>query len=298
MLGRVILYLCGGLGNQLFQYAAARALAMRFNVPLRVDIREGFRRDHMYRRSYALDKAGLHVTETSLFDRWLMKQFAPWDWMGAAHPASVYYRRFGSLRIENSNRFLPEIAHSPVSAPTLLAGYWQSESYFSDLSTLLRAELRLPRPLNPRVLELGKQMRAAPSIAIGLRLYEETADPLLHARNGRETPLIEVANLARQLQLRHPDAQIFCFSTARSAVLQTLLLPQKTTFITPDSGFTDTLDSLWLLSQCRHHVFNNSSFYWWGAWLSETEYAGFDQDILAADSFINEDAIPERWRRF
>ena len=49
----LLLRLRGGLGNQLFQYAAGRALALRNHVPLWLDPTSGFRGDP-YGRSYDL----------------------------------------------------------------------------------------------------------------------------------------------------------------------------------------------------------------------------------------------------
>ena len=52
---RVIVRIGGGLGNQLFQYAAARRLAVRNNVPLTLDHISCFPRD-VFNRNFLLDK--------------------------------------------------------------------------------------------------------------------------------------------------------------------------------------------------------------------------------------------------
>jgi len=54
MAGRVTVQIAGGLGNQLFQYAAARPLALHNGVPLAIDQLSGFTRD-FYQRKYRLD---------------------------------------------------------------------------------------------------------------------------------------------------------------------------------------------------------------------------------------------------
>ncbi|EKD98147.1 MAG: hypothetical protein ACD_23C00563G0001, partial [uncultured bacterium] len=51
----VIPRIYGGLGNQLFCYAAARRLALVNNADLAIDDVSGFVHDHAYRRQYQLD---------------------------------------------------------------------------------------------------------------------------------------------------------------------------------------------------------------------------------------------------
>jgi hypothetical protein len=81
-------------------------------------------------------------------------------------------------------------------------------------------------------------------------------------------------------------------------LLKKLNLPKKTIFVTPEDGYTGSIENLWLLSQCKHHIFNNSSFYWWGAWLSSKFYKNNNQTIYAADNFINKDGLPKSWYKF
>ena len=51
---KIYLYLNGGLGNQLFQYAAARNLAIRNNAKLIIDISTGFTLDLKDHRKFSL----------------------------------------------------------------------------------------------------------------------------------------------------------------------------------------------------------------------------------------------------
>ena len=58
------------------------------------------------------------------------------------------------------------------------------------------------------------------------------------------------------------------------------------------------MDKIWLLSQCKHHIFNNSTFYWWGAWLSSINHKHSDQDIFASDNFLNDNIVLNKWKKF
>ena len=52
---KIISLVVGGLGNQLFCYAAARRLALVNDAELVINDVTGFARDHVYKRRYQLD---------------------------------------------------------------------------------------------------------------------------------------------------------------------------------------------------------------------------------------------------
>ena len=58
--------LMGGLGNQMFQYAAGRALAAAHSAELVLDTKTGFVRDRLFRRSYALDPFPIRAREAAM----------------------------------------------------------------------------------------------------------------------------------------------------------------------------------------------------------------------------------------
>jgi hypothetical protein len=59
--GRVFVYLKGGMGNQMFQHAAGRALAARNQMEFAFDVHSGFACDRVYRRTFSLGGFPLHA---------------------------------------------------------------------------------------------------------------------------------------------------------------------------------------------------------------------------------------------
>ena len=53
---KIYLYLCGGLGNQLFQYAAAKNIALKNNAKLILDTSTGFICDFRDFWNFSLNK--------------------------------------------------------------------------------------------------------------------------------------------------------------------------------------------------------------------------------------------------
>jgi hypothetical protein len=293
----LVIVLKGGLGNQLFQYAAARALADRAGADLAIDAWTGFARDHRYRRRPALTSFVIRGRPASLFDR------ARYWWLEARRrtrgmPSEPVLRSWaGTFLLESEQRFLPEIHDASWSGTALLDGYWQSERYFIDRPGL-RGELTPPAPTRTEALQLGSRMSDEDSVAIGLRLYEEAADPAAHAREGRMKSTAELRNAIHRVLDGSPGRRAYLFCTHRPAILEELRLPAGTTLVTPHEGFADATETLWLLSCCRHHVITNSSLYWWGAWLANPPAGLPDRQVLAADNFINRDAVPARWSKW
>lgn len=78
-LSYIVARLFGGLGNQLFIYAMARALAVRNAVPLKLDTESGFRNDRTYGRKYLLDQFNIMDSRASAAESFLfpgVREFA------------------------------------------------------------------------------------------------------------------------------------------------------------------------------------------------------------------------------
>ena len=72
---KIYLYLCGGLGNQLFQYAAAKNLAIVNNAQLIIDTKSGFITDFRDFWKFSLDKKNLKniVLKKNILIFWLYR---------------------------------------------------------------------------------------------------------------------------------------------------------------------------------------------------------------------------------
>jgi len=292
------IFLNGGLGNQMFQYAAGRAMALHNRADLVLDTWSGFARDYQYRRHYELDLLPVQARQATVGERlpiWLYR------FENKLHtpPLGINQKRiYGQFLVENELRFLPEISATSVSKTAWLIGYWQSPLYFEKYAATLRSELMPPTPIAPKFLELGAAIRDSESVALGVRLYEESTDPAVHAREGKIKSIADINRAIERLRAQRPNAKFFVFCTHRSQALLELKLPENTIFATHDDDYEGTIERLWLLSQCRHHIITNSSYYWWGAWLSQSLHKHEKQLVFAADNFINEDSICANWERF
>jgi hypothetical protein len=286
-------HLMGGLGNQMFQYAAARAIALRNDARLYVDNRTGFARDKVYRRTYEL---GAFPVEAAVAGAWkrgpFMLDTVERKLFGGTKQV-ISNRVWGSFIQEFEQTFLPEVARYPMVSNTWMRGYWQSEAYFRDVAESIRRELTPPTPTKREFVDYGELMRTCSSVAVGIRLFEEVPGASKTGVGGL-TPLQFFTDASRVLAETVRNPVFFVFCTHAAAELSSLNLPGKVHLVTHDNGFQGSLERLWLLAQCQHHILSNSTFYWWGAWLSESQYP--NSQIIASPLFANDDTIPARWK--
>jgi hypothetical protein len=288
----VTVHLNGGLGNQMFQYAAGRGLVARTGADLVLDNRSGFARDKVYKRTYELDAFPIAARLARPLEiAPLVFEAARQKFVGAA-PTAVSERVYGSYLLETRSEYMPEIASFRPRGDAWMRGYWQSEQYFSDCGTAIRDELTPPPPTARHFLAAARHMATVNSVAVGVRLFEEVPGAAKTGVGGL-TPIAFFNAAARQLSATVPAPEFFVFCTTDSPQLRTLDLPGPLHLITHDHGFEGSLDRLWLLTQCRHHLIANSSFYWWGAWLRDARAAG--TQVIASPLFPNRDTIPGRW---
>ena len=71
------------------------------------------------------------------------------------------------------------------------------------------------------------------------------------------------------MEERVPNAHYFLFSDKPDATRNRIPLPEeRMTLVHHNQGDEKAYADLWLMSQCQHFIIANSTFRWWGAWLS------------------------------
>jgi len=260
----VIAKIVGGLGNQLFCYAAARRLALANGANLCLDL-NFFRSDIYYGRQYRLDQFDLAMHETIRAPRRLPAVLDHYGWR--------VERRLGSLRLlpgrdclveRDPYRFEERLLGFRVTRPTVLDGYWQDERYFTDIAPILRKELRFKIEPDSEQRNIAARINAANAVAIHRRLHE-AAPARPPAREAGLTPGY-YARALREISSRTGDCHLFCFGD--DPLKSDFALPgdMPSIFVHNPGPGGEAID-LWLMSQCRHFIVANSSFSWWAAWL-------------------------------
>ena len=258
----------GGLGNQMFQYAAGRRLAWHHKTQLRIDL--GFlkgRQEGVIPRTYELihfninaliAKAGEVAEITCLGDNIL-------------HTIFIRAKQIIGLAKLSPNVFMERYFHFDpglmnASDNIYLEGYWQSPKYFEEIEDIIREEFTVRYPQSGRNKELSAAIASCDSVSLHVRRGDFLSNPQTceaHGVLGTRYYDLCIDYVADRVAAPH----FFVFSDEPEWAKDNLKIPFDATFIShngQDKGYED----LRLMSQCKHHIIANSSFSWWGAWLS------------------------------
>lgn len=271
-----------GLGNQMFIYAAARALALRTGRALRLDLQSGYRDDGFGRQVQLTALPGIADTWTDADPvprrytdkshqprRRSLEKRLPANW----RPVHIERRRAGGEQLTRLK---------PKRRDVVLVGYWQSEAYFEDHADTIRRALQPPAPERDEVRRLGEQLAQDRSILLHIRRerypYRLSPDYYNQALSGLGQELDEVPVCVFGDDLDWAQRSIDFGGRA-------------VRWMTGHSN----LEDLWLMTRCRHAVIANSSFSWWGAWLGgDAEASG---RVVCAPSHFGFPIRPARgWR--
>lgn len=242
----------GGLGNQLFCYAAARSLSLKHQRKLLLDNQTGFRNDY-YQRSFRLGFLSLPNEVILLND-------------ASFYPSKIWRRisKFIPLRFRYYLRDKYLSPQELLKAQTLksqvyMDGYWQSEDYFATIKPILINEFQMAQPLPVLASGLRQQILESNSVMVHIRRKEYS-----HLLNeGYYAQAIEV--MKQQVK----DPVFFVFSDDFSWAKQSGIFKNQEPIWMDSLQGLDELIDFELMKSCRHAIVANSSFSWWAAWLIE-----------------------------
>jgi glycosyl transferase family 11 len=265
--------LIGGLGNQMFQYAAGKALAERHRVPLALDI-SGFR-DYPL-RAFLLDR--LRVPEaTSIVPaeprKPNQKNFARARWKARID------RVFGKAGLpklgQSPNEYRePHFHYDPVfeclGPQTAIFGYFQSERYFSSIADSLRDWFSPRQPLSEGATAALAQIQLSRlPVSVHVRRGDYLNPSTMEVHGILGSPYYRAA-IDRIESALGSKVDYFVFSDDAAAAEQVLDFLPTSRFNHVRGDPKHPWEDMTLMSRCRHHVIANSSFSWWGAWLNSS----------------------------
>jgi len=255
----IVVRLSGGLGNQLFQYAAGQRLAKLHHTELVLDT---YWYAHTPRRDTPRTYELWHYPVQA---RLAVKAESLWCRMHGGRIARrlpFLPRRWANFR-EKGFAFDAAVLRLPDDV--YLDGYWQSYRYFEDIGNSIREELSPLDDMGAQDNFIAAQMRDTQSVSIHIRRGDLVSSPAAaqHGVCGLDYYCAAVQRVCSEV----PAARFFVFSDDPSWTRKNLVLSGDTTFVA-HNGAATAFQDLRLMSLCKHHIAANSSFSWWGAWLN------------------------------
>lgn len=284
----IVFYGQGGLGNQLFQYATARRLAVRHDCPAVLDSYWfGHSRPGETIRPLELVRypVAMRVANESEQRRW--------KWMRGR--LVRHLQPLLPLQLVREQGFGVHKAALTASRNSYLLGFWQSEVYFADIRGHLLKELTPiapPAPADQAVIDLmGKGTAVSVHIRRGDYVTSQSASAF-HGLCSMDYYRAAVQYVAERVE----NPTLFIFSDDPQWTRTNLSLPFPTHYVEHNQP-ADAFQDLRLMSLCRHHIIANSSFSWWGAWLSEQQGVVVAPARWYAADRPTPDLLPPHWVR-
>ena len=294
----VIVSMYGGLGNQLFQYAAARSISLRCSQSIAVDLawfEEVLSSTTTTQRKFSLDPFKLPI-----------KLFSP---------VPKKKRIFNSYRLNRLYKLLTRFKNQDaiadfsekgfnydqrildVKPPVRINGYWQSYKYFDHIADVIRTDINTIRNISPASIKLLEKIKATDSLCVHIR----RGDYITNSSAAQVHGLCDMSYYANGIDIAASNLNnphCFLFSDDPQWVSENFKCKFDRTVVDvngPDTAHED----LWLMSACKRFVIANSSLSWWGAWLNDSP----DKIVVAPKTWFKvsnmdtSDLIPPSWIR-
>jgi hypothetical protein len=295
----VIAQIHSGLGNQMFQYAAGKALAEKLNVPLKLDISwfeyaSSAQTPNEYQLHFYKSIQESFATKEEVND--LIRPSSSGIINRIKHKINrqrPIHRQWDF--VEPHFHFYPDFFKA--TAPVHLTGYWQSEKYFGAIPELIRNVFSVDFVNDHSNEKLLHEIQAVNSVSLHVRRGDMVNNPLVVATHG-SCDLNYYLSAMAIIENNVSQPHYYIFSDDPEWCRQNLKSDFPVTFVTPNAGSRAYLD-IQLMRNCKHHIIANSSFSWWGAWLnsSRKKQVIAPRKWFATDEKDTSDLIPNDWIR-
>jgi Glycosyl transferase family 11 len=272
----------GGFGNQLFQYAAGRALAARHGVPLYFDTRWYSRssREREVRRSFDLLRFSVQGQPADRSVLWPF--FFDGDYRRHKRFFGTIMSRFFWHRVWIHNSIAYTRAFERLGRTVLIDGYFQDPKFFFPVEAQLREEFRLRIPPSKEILAFAAALSGQHSVCIQVRRTDLVEDP--HSARVHGSCSLDYYRAAwARISEKIPSARGFVFADDTVWAVEAFQHWPGVIVADPEWNGPAFMHRFFLMRACRHFIIANSTWGWWAAWLGESP----EKTVV----------MPERWFR-
>lgn len=286
----IVVRIKGGLGNQLFQYAAAYALSKRTKQKMKLD--NSFFA-HQSLRGYKLDKLNTVYKDTNPIlplcvkitkNRYVNKLLRKIK-ISLPLKKPLYL-------LENKSDIMDEFFLIGCE-DVYLDGYYQSERYFKEYRDELCRQFTTAYSPEQEYVDALNTIKNCTSVAVHVR----RGDFLKVQHNSNPNHYLLCANYYHNaisyIEKAIDNPVFFWFSDDIDWVKENFGEQNNYVFVTMHTKNPD-IDELMLMKNCKHIIAANSTFSWWASWLNENEGA---LHLCPAKRYGNKEMIPDEWVR-
>lgn len=285
----IVIKLSGGLGNQMFQYALGKHLAVKNNTDLKLDL-SFYNSQNL--RNYELQK--FNIKEKIATKNDISSFLLPENSSISNKIKYNFCKFFKKNQVVIEKQFTFDSSVLGISSSAYLEGYWQSEKYFKSIEPIIRDcfQIKISPDLDNKALLI--QIAKTNSISIHIRRGDYVNVENTNRIHGT-CDLNYYNDAITFLSNKISNPVFFIFSDDIPWVKQNLMIPFDHHFVS--NNIDNDHEDLRLMSNCKHNIIANSSFSWWGAWLNKNR----DKIVISPKHWFidytknTSDLIPESW---
>ena len=284
----------------MFQYAIGRHLALKNHVALVVDTTyfDFISRKNKYfvKRKYDLDIFDINPKKLEPTEMDWLPYYCNRITKRIAHAiklkCNLYEAIYDYKIIYEKKQFTFTSNILECGKNAYLIGYWQNEKYFKEIEKQIRKDFSFRDIFSEKVRELARDISNSNSICLNIRRGDFVNNPS-HGFVGMEYVTKAVDHMRRNVG----NQKIYVFSDEIDWCKQNLKFGCPHFFVTHDYAGESFSAYLYLMIKCSHFIIPNSTFGWWGAWLSDNP----EKIVVAPKRWLNapgidtSDIIPRSW---
>ena len=291
------LILKGGLGNQLFQLSAFYYFREKEGFRnLKLDCRSGFFFDFKYRRNLEIQSLLKKKYSCSFIESiknsvlLILIKFFP------------IFKKLMSIKIIDDNNLNDfKIIDRKINKEIIFFnGYFQNSYYVNYsrrfLGPLIKSKLSANHTnlFNSLYDEIKENKN---SIALCIRFYEESKNSKSHSNEYGTKTVDSFNEVIKDIESKVENPYFYIFVQKENNFTKDLIFNSPYKFVTHDLGFQGSWQRIKAQSFCKHHIFNNSTFYYWGAELSNNFDSNLEIDSIryVSNNFIFKEIYKSSW---
>jgi hypothetical protein len=291
---KIITRIVGGLGNQMFRYAAGKALALEHDAELVLDtsllIKHAKDPGDYVLRNFELDIFPEVKEKVIDMERQRLPLFL----------RSVLKKITGVYPVFKETTFSYDAKFWTIKPPVVIHGDWQTELYFKKYETAIRQSFRFPElGSNDLTHAAAEKIKASTAVSVHVRRGDYLNQSILQLNGVCPQSYYESAISILQQQI--PDAIFYFFSDDPAWVREHLTGLTKKYYVVEGNSGGNAWKDMYLMSICKHHIIANSSFSWWAAWLNDNseKLVIAPQKWFASEDpyYDTKDIIPASWHK-
>ncbi|MFC2130282.1 alpha-1,2-fucosyltransferase [Bacteroidota bacterium] len=299
----IIAKLKGGLGNQMYQYAFGLHLAIKNNTELKLDLsylNNRTPKKFFQFRDYELDLFNIKAEIAGIRDLEPFKLPTP----GFFEKRKIIKQQNRIKEFESEKHYIlfephfhfyPKALRYPKN--TYIDGYWQSEKYFKGVEDIIRRDFQFNNELEGKTAEFADKISLSNSVCLHVRhgYLNNLRDKYVHGFVGMRY----IKNAIEIIKNKIENPELYVFSDNPDWCKANIKTDIPVHFV--ENEIMDEKNHIYfqLMTLCRHYIIANSSFSWWGAWLSNNP----NKVVIAPKKWFRfslnntKDLIPEKWLR-